>query len=141
MTTRAGDRFIAHFADGRIFKGFTSNLVPSRRTFSLWLAESGERRTIMLADLKAVFAVKSFDGDSQRQDSQEGDRPGYGKKIRVVFKDGEEIVGYTHGYTPERPTFFLFPVDPESNKPEAPEWDDVADLLTNWQFLEAKAEA
>jgi len=32
-------------------------------------------------------------------------------------------------------------VDPESNKPDAKEWDDVADLLTNWQFLEAKAEA
>ncbi|MCA9122286.1 MAG: DUF4062 domain-containing protein [Planctomycetaceae bacterium] len=31
--------------------------------------------------------------------------------------------------------------DPESNQPEAPEWDVVADLLTDWQFLEAKAEA
>ena len=32
-------------------------------------------------------------------------------------------------------------VDPEGNKPDAKEWDDVADLLTDWQFLEAKAEA
>jgi hypothetical protein len=32
-------------------------------------------------------------------------------------------------------------VDPESKNPQAPEWDAVADLLTNWQFLEAKAEA
>jgi hypothetical protein len=32
-------------------------------------------------------------------------------------------------------------VDPESKNPGAPEWDAVADLLTNWQFLEAKAEA
>lgn len=31
--------------------------------------------------------------------------------------------------------------DPESNKPEAKEWDAVADLLTDWQFLEAKTEA
>jgi WD40 repeat protein len=32
-------------------------------------------------------------------------------------------------------------VDLESNKPEAKEWNIVADLLTDWQFLEAKAEA
>ncbi len=70
---------------------------------------------ISLADLKAVFQVKSLVGDSQRQDRQEGDRPGYGKKMRVVFKDGEEIVGYTNGYAPERPAFFLIPVDPDSN--------------------------
>ncbi len=114
MTT-AGDRFVAHFADGRIFKGSTKDLAPNRPSFSLRLVESGERRMILLADLKAVFGVKSFEGDSKRQDSQEGERPGYGKKIRVVFKDGEEIVGYTNGYAPERPAFFLFPVDPDSN--------------------------
>lgn len=32
-------------------------------------------------------------------------------------------------------------IDPESKHPETPEWEAVADLLTNWQFLEAKAEA
>ena len=32
-------------------------------------------------------------------------------------------------------------VDLESNNPEAKEWNIVADLLTDWQFLEAKAEA
>ncbi len=110
-----GDRFIAHFADGSLAKGFTQDLVPSNPSFHLRLADSGERRKIMLEDLKAVFAVKSFEGDSERNDSQEGERPGYGKKIRVVFKDGEEIVGYTNGYAPERPAFFLFPVDAESN--------------------------
>jgi hypothetical protein len=31
--------------------------------------------------------------------------------------------------------------DPESKTPEAKEWGAVADLLTDWQFLEAKAEA
>ncbi|NUQ61828.1 MAG: NACHT domain-containing protein, partial [Pirellulales bacterium] len=31
--------------------------------------------------------------------------------------------------------------DPESNAPEAGEWNVAADLLSDWQFLEAKAEA
>ena len=109
------DGFVAHFADGRIFKGFTADLAPSRPSFSMRLADSGEQEVITLADLKAVFRVKSFDGDSTYQDNQEGERPGYGKKIRVVFKDGEEIVGYTSGYSEERTAFFVFPVDPTSN--------------------------
>ena len=107
--------FVARFADGRVFKGFTQDLAPGRAAFHLRLADSGARQRIVLDDLKAVFCVKSFDGDSERQDSHEGDRPGYGKKLRVVFEDGEEIVGYTSGYAAEKPAFYLFPVDPESN--------------------------
>ncbi len=107
--------FVAHFADGSIFKGFTEDLAPSRPWFHLRLADSGERRMITLADLKAVFRVKSLKGDPEREDRQDGDRPGYGRKIRVLFKDGEQIVGYTNGYAPERPAFFLIPVDPASN--------------------------
>ncbi len=113
--TGAQGGFVAHYADGSIFKGFTEDLVPSRPSFHLRLADSGERRMINLADLKAVFRVKSLEGDSRRQDRQDGERPGFGKKIRVRFKDGEEIVGYTNGYAPERPAFFLTPVDPDSN--------------------------
>ncbi len=115
MMTNGQGGFVAHYADGTIFKGFTEDLTPSRPSFNLRLADSGERRAIMLADLKAVFRVKSLEGDSKREDNQEGERPGYGKKVRVLFKDGEEIVGYTTGYSPERPAFFVFPVDPSSN--------------------------
>ncbi len=107
--------FVAHYADGTIFKGFIEDLAASRPSFNMRAADSGERRMITLADLKAVFRVKSLVGDSQREDLQDGTRPGYGKKLRVVFKDGEEIVGYTNGYAPERAAFFLFPVDPASN--------------------------
>lgn len=113
MSGRNG--FVAHFQDGRILKGFTDDLATDRPVFHLRLAESGERQRVKLAELKAVFAVKSFDGDSERQDRKEGERPGYGQKIRVVFKDNEEIVGYTSGYAPVRPAFFVFPVDPTSN--------------------------
>jgi len=29
--------------------------------------------------------------------------------------DGERLIGYTLGYDPRRPGFFLFPADPRSN--------------------------
>jgi hypothetical protein len=38
-----------------------------------------------------------------------------GKKIKVIFRDGEELVGTTQGYQTGRPGFFLFPADKQSN--------------------------
>lgn len=68
-------------------------------------------------DLKALFFVKDFAGDPQRVDRNEFDpsRPLPGRRIRVVFKDGEIVVGTTTGYQPGRPGFFIEPADAESN--------------------------
>ena len=38
-----------------------------------------------------------------------------GKRIQVKFKDGEVLIGYTSGYSPDRMGFFVFPSDPDSN--------------------------
>jgi hypothetical protein len=43
------------------------------------------------------------------------ERPGLGKRIQVKFKDGEVLIGYTSGYSPDRTGFFVFPSDPDSN--------------------------
>ena len=40
---------------------------------------------------------------------------GQGRRVVVTFKDGETVAGFTIGYTPERPGFFVIPVDPASN--------------------------
>jgi hypothetical protein len=37
------------------------------------------------------------------------------RKIRVVFADGETLVGTTQGYQPGRPGFFVVPADSGSN--------------------------
>ncbi len=107
-------QIIARFADGELLKGVTEDLFPGKEFFHLEPAD-GARRMISFDELKAVFFVKSFEGDHRHQERKEGERPGYGKKIRVEFKDGEEIVGFTSGYSPGRPAFFVFPLDPASN--------------------------
>ena len=38
-----------------------------------------------------------------------------GRKIRVVFTDGEILVGTTQGYDSKRPGFFVFPADTDAN--------------------------
>jgi hypothetical protein len=106
---------VAHCLDGTLVKGVTNNFFPNKPSFHVVDRDSGERREITIADLKAVFFVKDFDGDPERREQADVDRTGFGKKMRVEFGDGETLVGYCQGYSPNRPGFFVFPSDPDSN--------------------------
>ena len=39
----------------------------------------------------------------------------HGRRIEILFKDGEKLVGTSEAYNPEKAGFFLFPADPKSN--------------------------
>ena len=69
------------------------------------------------AELKAVFFVKDFAGNPEYSEHLEADalHPALGRRIKVVFSDGEVVVGTTTGYQPTRPGFFVEPADPVSN--------------------------
>jgi hypothetical protein len=114
------NKVVAHFADGRRVKGFTNDFILGKEHFYLTAAEAppGSKPVhVGIAELKALFFVKDFAGDPERQDrdGSEPSGPMVGRKIKVVFNDGEVMVGITHGYRPGRPGFFLVPLDPKSN--------------------------
>jgi hypothetical protein len=114
------NKIVARYQDGRIVKGFTADFLPNKDHFHLAAADAppGTRLTeVKMAELKAVFFVKDFAGNPQHKDRQEFDpaRPAAGRKIRVVFKDGEVLQGTTQGYQPGRAGFFVVPADPGSN--------------------------
>jgi hypothetical protein len=74
---------------------------------------------VKLTDVKALFFVKNFAGDSTHQEAAALD-PGDARArsfslIEVRFKDGERIVGLTARFPPIRPFFFVLPVDTASN--------------------------
>ena len=106
---------VLHFNTGIIQKGTTDDFFPNKDMFHFRENDRGEIREIRLGDLKAVYFVKNFDGDPNYQERDDVARVGFGKKIRVNFKDGETQVGYTQGFSPDRIGFFVFPVDPASN--------------------------
>ena len=115
-----GNKVVARYRDGRVVKGFTQDFVPNRPSFHLAPEEgpgAGKPVLVELAALKAVFFVKDLQGDPRRVDRLEFEpgKPVIGRKIRVVFADGETMLGTTHGYQPDRPGFFLAPADPASN--------------------------
>ena len=112
-------RVVARFADGQMLKGTTQDFFPNRPAFHVLPAGGGAGIEVRCRQLKALFFVKTFEGDAQRKDL-----PGFiaapaetaqGKKIAVRFKDGEILCGYSLSYAPDREGFFLFPSDTGSN--------------------------
>jgi hypothetical protein len=109
------NKIVIRFADGKIMKGTTEDFFPNKEIFHLNNKENGEYHEIKVRDLKAVFFVKSFEGSSGYKDTNDVERVGLGRKIRVQFKDGEIIVGYTQGFSPNRAGFIVSPADPDCN--------------------------
>ena len=109
------NKVVIHIVDGHIQKGTTSDFFPNKDIFHFKDNETGETREILVKELKAVFFVKSFEGNPGYHDNDDIERVGFGKKIKIYFNDGETQVGYTQGYAPGRTGFFVFPSDPNSN--------------------------
>jgi len=114
------NKVVARFVDGHMLKGFTNDFMPAKDHFHVALAEAplGSKPVdVQTKDLKALFFVKEFAGNPQHEERKDFDpsRPVVGRKIRVLFNDGEVVVGTTQGYQPGRPGFFIVPADPNSN--------------------------
>lgn len=119
------EKVVIRYLDGKIVKGHVLSFSPSDKEiiiedFSL------EKRSINVEDLKAVFFVRTFEGDRNRVETKSflGTIP-KGKRVFVRFKDGEAMTGYVEGEIPWKKGFFLesskgtgfflTPVDSHSN--------------------------
>jgi hypothetical protein len=115
------NKVVVRFRDGRRLKGFTADFFPNKAHFHLSLLDSPpgtKPERIQLAELKAIFFVRDLASKGRpRGDVKEfgPSLPGAGRRIRVLFADGEILVGTTQGYEPGRVGFFVTPADPESN--------------------------
>jgi hypothetical protein len=109
---------VARYSNGCTIKGYTEDFFPNRPIFHIHL-KPGEMVPVKMADLKAVFFVKDLLGDRTHQKtrtfSPSGHDGAHGKKITVVFKDGEVLAGYTLSYLPGKQGFFVFPTDRRGN--------------------------
>ena len=114
------NKIVARYLDGRVEKGTTTDFSPNKDLFHLAPLEAqpgGKPMEIRISDMKAVFFVRDFTGNRDYNDRKEFDsaRPAVGRRIKVIFKDGELMVGTTQGYQPNRPGFFVVPADEKSN--------------------------
>jgi hypothetical protein len=113
------NKVVARYADGRMVKGMTSDFSPAKDVFHVTeaTAAGGRPLEIHTTELKALFFVKDFAGNPKHNEKNQFDpvRPAPGRRLRVVFKDGEVLVGATSVYQQGRPGFFMVPADPDSN--------------------------
>ena len=112
-------RVVAHMNDGRILRGATQDFFPNRAMFHLIAADGGATLELRTKELKGLFFVRAFGGNPTRKDVRGfiagPQETSQGKKIAVLFKDGELLCGYSLSYSPDRDGFFMFPADPGSN--------------------------
>ena len=108
------NKVVVKFKDNSVIKGKTSDFFPNKAQFHLEEI-NGEISEISIENLKAVFFVKDFKGNKDHQDNYNDHIAAGGRKIMVLFNDGETVIGYTLAYSPDRPGFYMTPADLQGN--------------------------
>jgi hypothetical protein len=113
---------VARYRNGQVVKGYTRDFFPDRPSFHVLVkGATGPEgvQPIKTAELKALFFVRDLVGNRLRNKNRKfppvDTGPQQGRRIAVLFEDGELIVGHCQTYSIERPGFFVFPADPQGN--------------------------
>ena len=127
----AGNKIVIRFIDGSTKKGHTNDFLPNKQNFHLNNTD-GKIEDVNIEGIKSIFFVKDLNGNKEHKKNYKDNIPGGGKKIQVEFNDGEIIVGYVLGYSPERQGFFMTPADVGGNNLRI---YALAAAVKNTQFL------
>lgn len=111
------EKVVARYKDKSVLKGKTSNFSRGVTAFYLHLIQGGVVR-VVVEDLKAVFMVKTFEGNRDHTYTYKDNIPWGGLKIQVQFHDGEEMIGFTPYYPDSGENFILTPADLSCNNKE-----------------------
>jgi hypothetical protein len=120
-TIPSGDNnlVVARYRTGEVVKGYTRDFFPDRPVFHI-LPKGGQVSVqVRTPELKGVFFVRDLLGNRLRNKGRRfpavDQGPHNGRRVAVLFEDGELLVGYCQTYSAERPGFFVFPADPHGN--------------------------
>ncbi|HTK42153.1 MAG TPA: hypothetical protein VL287_11245 [Gemmatimonadales bacterium] len=109
---------VAHYLDGRLVKGTCLDVDPARPTCHIKTDDRGMVQ-VMLAQLKALFFVRTLGGDPHYEEAKTVDaadaRARGASHIELQFADGERVVGLTTRFPPVRRFFYVLPADARSN--------------------------
>ena len=108
------DKIVVRFKDKTLLKGEITQFFPYYGVFKLELL-NGRALTVDIDKIKAIFFVKSFEGDKKYTYKYEDDLSWAGDKILLKFNDGEKIVGYTTQLNDSSFGFFITPADVKGN--------------------------
>ena len=102
------EQVVARFIDGRVLKGYVSQFSAESDIVAISEAGRAQEHRVPLADLKALFFIKSFEGDSRHRDKKAFGISGHkGQKVYIKFNDRESLMGFIEGAIPWDKGFFL----------------------------------
>lgn len=108
-------KVVAHLHGGILVKGTIGTFRADAPTVRVRVRDTEDVEELEIARMKALFFVRDHDGDPEHRARGDAERVGLGRKVRVQFLDGEVMHGYTAGFAPGRPAFWVTPADPASN--------------------------
>ena len=108
------NKVVIQLKNGTVRKGITNDFLPNKARFHFTCTD-GSTEAVDVDTLKALFFVKDIEGNKDYKETYKDIIQGGGRKIRVEFADGEVIIGYVLGYSPDRPGFIMSPADSKGN--------------------------
>jgi hypothetical protein len=125
-------KIVAHLRTGKLLKGYTDLPVPTDsagvvasvpvtlpKQIALETSDTHRKHTIPVTSLKALFFVKSFDGNPQYAEIKffNGEPQIEGLWVHLAFVDGERLEGIVHNSLSflNEAGFLMKPPDPNSN--------------------------
>lgn len=108
------NRIVVRFKDNTLLKGTVSFFSPFHRFFHLEMMD-GNVVTVDIDRIKAMFFVKTFEGNKKYNYTYKDELFWVGDKIKISFNDGEKMVGYTQQLDCSPRGFFITPADLSGN--------------------------
>jgi hypothetical protein len=99
-------RVVVHTVEGQVRRGALTDAELDAPAIALEVQPGGAVESIPASRIKAVFFMLS-PGEPPPQPE--------GKKVRVVFRDGRQVAGYSPDYDPHLAGFFMLPADTRTN--------------------------
>jgi hypothetical protein len=97
-------RVVVHTVEGEVKRGTVTDVLLEGSDVSLELL-SGETQSLPSGSIRAIFFMLG-EGESPPDPK--------GTQVRVTFRDGRQVAGYSPDYHPDRSGFFVIPDDASS---------------------------
>ena len=112
---------VARYMDGRLVKGSTTSFNSAHTSFFVAPPSGGRRARVLTDGMKAVFCVRSLEGNPSRPDHREF--PNQEGRLRpkrwLCFRDGERMPAWPVSPILGREGFWVLPTDMRSNLEKA----------------------
>ncbi len=111
----AADKAVLRFNNGNVLKGYLKDFSPNMSEIALEESANRKIHAVKMDELKAIFFVRSFQGDSEyREKKAYGISKPRGQRVFIKFRDDESVVGFLEGDVPWEKGFFLSRQDKKS---------------------------